>query len=67
MHTLSHSVERLTWINELALELLASSTLMSPDMAAGFATDLWPVWGHVTPEIAAQFFLDPAVEYPSQF
>jgi hypothetical protein len=67
MQTLSPVLDRQAWIDQVSAELISASKLMSPTMAAGFAADLWPAWGHLPPVAATQYFLDPAVEYPSTF
>jgi len=68
METLSTPLlDRQTWIDQVSAELMSASMLMSPSMANGFAADLWPAWGHLPPPAASEYFLDPAVEYPSQF
>jgi hypothetical protein len=67
MQTLSPLLDRQTWIEQVAAELMVASKLMSQAMAAGFAADLWQAWGHLPPAAAAQYFLDPAGEYPSTF
>ena len=64
---LSSMLERDAWIDRVTAELLATSGWMDAAMAHGFATDLWLGWGHLSPMSAILDFLDPEVDYPSQF